>query len=636
VTKAVLPGVAIAAAFLLFGAVYFLTPSLQGDQDVVADDVRRQVEEARRLLDKVGENEERLATVLEGLRLAGVEEPDDELTRDLVEEDRELLVDAEDRLRSILRDLGTRRDDLHQRLERAGGEPAPDQRRSFGAGADQMVSAIREGLAARDRLLQENDQLLQQALEAVNRAKQIQRGQAGGADHPIVLRTEGMVLYSLGSAAYRQAHGARERARAWRSELAATLAALDQQSEPTRLVETSGIEPRIEEARENRQQAAAVLQELRDRLAALRRTVLDLETRLAKQQTIADHARDALDKMSAAGLDFADARGLQRFSAMYAAQSKEYREALRRAHVLEFGILDNAVIDASGDFLIGEYVPADGSGTVSPRRGLYHYRAELVELEKQAAAAQEVLDSLDEKIEAMQASRDRLAQRAEEAVTRAAALREAVAGTYDRLTELLAEAGEHEEVAVAKLTRAVTAFRTAEQKGQALGREASEAASAAGPSSGPSPQSILADDRWTPASSRARAADAELRLAMLRYEQYRDLNRDTAVLNEAQRLGVEVDQDPEVLAEAAELAHQEGLAAAQSAVDNLLRAGRDMNQHYSITAGIAAGYYLQSLFGLPELLPVAVRNYEAAIEGREDSPFVRTYVERSQQLRKRK
>ena len=126
---------------------------------------------------------------------------------------------------------------------------------------------------------------------------------------------------------------------------------------------------------------------------------------------IANEARQILDKMATDGMDFADQEGLQKFSVMYTAQSKLYREALRRAQIIEFGTLDNAMIDDSRDFLKGEYLPTDGSGEVSPRRGLCHLRADLAEAEGQAAAAGETLAALDETIAAMVETRETLTGR---------------------------------------------------------------------------------------------------------------------------------------------------------------------------------------------------------------------------------
>jgi hypothetical protein len=59
-----------------------------------------------------------------------------------------------------------------------------------------------------------------------------------------------------------------------------------------------------------------------------------------------------------------------------------------------------------------------------------------------------------------------------------------------------------------------------------------------------------------------------------------------------------------------------------------------MNQHFALTAEIAAAYHLQSLLGKPGVAAAAERNYAVAIEGREDSPYVTQYRERLDQLQR--
>ena len=120
---------------------------------------------------------------------------------------------------------------------------------------------------------------------------------------------------------------------------------------------------------------------------------------------------------------------------------------------------------------------------------------------------------------------------------------------------------------------------------------------------------------------------------MVYYDRYRDLTADSSILAGLPD-ALEIDADPEDLSERAEEAGTEGFAAAEAAIDILYGASRDLNQHFSVAAEIASAYYLQSLFGRPDLIAAAIENYQAAVEGREDNPAVRRYVERLDQIRK--
>ncbi|MHC4236473.1 MAG: hypothetical protein ACYSUQ_15250, partial [Planctomycetota bacterium] len=95
-----------------------------------------------------------------------------------------------------------------------------------------------------------------------------------------------------------------------------------------------------------------------------------------------------------------------------------------------------------------------------------------------------------------------------------------------------------------------------------------------------------------------------------------------------------IEADPDDLGQQADQARQNGSEATEQAIDLLFNASRDLNQHYSVAAEIASAYYLQSLFGQPQFVSAAIENYQAAVEGREDDPAVRTYMERLGQLRR--
>ena len=78
--------------------------------------------------------------------------------------------------------------------------------------------------------------------------------------------------------------------------------------------------------------------------------------KVADARKRASDANDRLEKLQAEGLNFADPNAAQAFEQGVSALNKEYTEAMRAAHMLEFGGYPKAEIDHSGDFVRGHYV----------------------------------------------------------------------------------------------------------------------------------------------------------------------------------------------------------------------------------------------------------------------------------------
>ncbi len=632
--KATLSGVVVAVGFLAAAGVYVAVPSLRGPEATAAAEVRAATERARRLLAKVGENQERLAVVLDGLRAAGVVELDDQLVADLVESDRELLVNAEERLQGISREVQRRRQTLQSEYPLAEKLPLPALQARFGANVPQMTQAIRDGLAARDRLLAENEGLLDEAWQAVQEGSGVQHGEASGADDPEVLRLEGLVLYAQGTAAQRQAARVRQRAAAARNDLLMVAAESARLAKGRDLVPASGIEQRISELRGQETQLAAQVAEQKAAVEQLRGTVSRLEADLAEQQAAAEASRARLDALSKESADLKSADEFQAFAGQYSQEAQTYREALRRAQVIEFGALENAAIDRTGDFLEGEYVPADDAAPIRSGWGLLHYRHELATADARMNDAENGLTALRDKLAALERQKAALAQQAADTVQRLEAIRTRSAEHYARLTEADDNAWKLEDGALQKLGSAARSFGAARQATLSLQSAASAALGGlASDASERLAESRLVADQWTPASDQAREADALLRLATVHYQRYRDSTLDAEVLA---ALGDSrpPEADPAEAEALAVEARGAGLDAAHEAVDALFAASRDLQQHFAITAEIATAYHLQALFGEEGMLAAAERNYAVAIEGREDSPFVAQYRERLEQLRR--
>ncbi|MFQ5490003.1 MAG: hypothetical protein ACE5GE_04710 [Phycisphaerae bacterium] len=631
--KPILAGTVMVAAFAVAAGLYLTVPTMQNDRAVVDDQVRQGVARARRLLARLHDNQERLAVVLEGLRVAGLDELEDDQVEEMVEADRELLSGAEDRLREIVGQSRTRRQGLMNQYPLAQDLPLPAPPGGLGANLPQLTKAIREGLAARDRLLAENSELLDQALQAVRQGMTVQAGDVDGQRDPAALTLEGIILYAQGTAAQRKAALLRQRTIQPRGDLVRVAAQYAQRQSEQSLPGASGLDGRIEEAREKSARKKQELAQLQEQLDQVQGTVADLEARLAKEQAASDQARSTLDKLAARELDSGDADAYRAFAEAYGRASAAFRQAVNNARVLEFGSLENARIDATGDLMTGEYVPAD-AGEIQPKRGLYHYRQELDVVQAQVDQTDRLVKDLESDIEAMRNAKASLAQRSTEMAQLAADLRQQAATLFAETTADLDEAWELEEQAIQKLGTAARKFKAAAQAHQSRQVEAREAFSGvAGDAASRMAEKLYSEDRWPGAGNIAREADAKMRLAMVQYQRYRGLLFQQELLDRLGEAAPE-DLDAETLSEDLETAREAGVQAAEDCIESLFKASRDMNQHFALTAQIAAAYYLESLFGDPKLAVVAMRNYEAAIQGREKSPFVTQYVERLDQIRR--
>ncbi|MCH7814849.1 MAG: hypothetical protein IID40_12610, partial [Planctomycetes bacterium] len=459
--KALVSVVVMAAVVVGSGVVYWAVPALSSDQDRVDAELQEHVERARRLMADVGENEERLAVVLEGLRAAGVPDLGETELTELVEADRDLLVDAEDRLKQINNRRRAENQRLQQRIADAGGEPAMPLPDGFGRNVPQMVAAIRAGLAARQELLDAHRALLDQAHEAIQQALAFSSGEVTGQNHPLAQNMLGVVLYAQGTAIHRQAQPQRRAAAGPRSRLQAIAAELVEQAGEGQLPKHAGVDERIAQAEQEHSRRSAALADQKAEMAALAGRIADLEAQLAEQKSMADRARIQLDALVAEGMDLADPDGLQKFADAYGAQSLIYRQALREAQILEFGTLNNATIDASGDYLTGRYVPETSDGSIEAQPGVFHLQGELADLQAQATKREELLSSIQSEVEAGRAAQQRLAERVATATRREQELKTQAGDALTELSEAIDTAVQTEDRALAKLSAAQRAFQAA-------------------------------------------------------------------------------------------------------------------------------------------------------------------------------
>ena len=89
------------------------------------------------------------------------------------------------------------------------------------------------------------------------------------------------------------------------------------------------------------------------------------------------------------------------------------------------------------------------------------------------------------------------------------------------------------------------------------------------------------------------------------------------------------------MSEARAAAKADAESILNDAIESFEGASRKLKEHWSVAASVAAADYMLALFDHPELVNVAIANYQSVVKDRESEPRLRPFVERLDQLRHR-
>jgi len=606
----VVTGFALIVLFVGCGFGLTLAPRLQDAQLSVDVEASRGVEKARRLLSRFNANLERIAQVLEVLR-------EQKIDIDLAEvegrlESDEFLAVYQDELDVATREFAT------VSGERPHGEPS---------------SQIREGIRTRRKLIEENDRLLADALNAVNAALSVSRGSADASSHRGANRLKGWILFFQGESAARRAARARAGAVPVRGRIAALAARVEGLRPQTSFVADIAIDERIAELTAELEKQTAAVDAVRGELSAVDERIAELERELASAKASAASARAAMEQLKADGIDFADSEGFQNFAASYEASAAQYRSALSRIHAIERGTMPEAKIDDSGDYINGRYLQNGSPENLTTVSGLAHYRAER---ERLAAAVKTADDSVSESrgdLDRLRESRD-VHRRRESEASQAVADAQAQAQTaYDQLRRINAEAFAAEEEAIRRYAEAANTFGAAERAAGEWVRDAAEKTRALSPEaealSAFTPQ---ADDGWIGGHITTERAAAEAGQAWTYYQRFAARSRDADLLSASAQVLALGGADAEAERTAADEAREQGIEAVGKALDRLERAHDALGRNWAVTAQYAGTAYLLVLFGEQGRLNDVIANYRNAISGREEETCVLPFRDRLAKL----
>ncbi|MCG3136973.1 MAG: hypothetical protein HJJLKODD_00814 [Phycisphaerae bacterium] len=516
--------------------------------------------------------------------------------------------------------------------EKAGEQASqpPAQRVSGSA----MIS---KGLSEYEAHLKKNEKLLTDALAEVELALTITAGDYSTNQLAVANRLKGIILYHQGLAQSRLATLMRKEL-ADRRFVLLDLARMDLAVlADQKLVEQSGIAGRITQAQQLQSEVQEALTRQQATVAALQGQASELQTKLEAANGRAATAREAMETLQDVGVDLTDPNGFSTFRQSYEEQATQYRVALAEAHVLEFGTLANAVIDFTGDYLHGEYVPIIADRGIEFQTGLVHKQQELEIAQAELDKMTEAVARAEESVQSLKEHQRNLEDRVKIATDYDAQKRQQITETYASLKSYAETITPVEEKAISTLQKSASTFKTAVSGVSAEESESTDAAAKVAPERQAYHYSQVAGNQgWLKALLAAQQADAELRIAYVKVRQYQDMSDQARQL---QPLAVVV---PEVTADitAWQTATSELQAATQKDVETTIEALTRAHQalregNWTIAAQLGAAHYLLAMLGEPMATEKALAWYDAALENRTDAEVaidhvrMRDYIKRS-------
>ena len=592
--KNVVTLIVAATAIAVCGIGWFSLPVLQDTRQVVESKASVELERARRLLDKYNASLTYGSLLADQLANHGIEPGAEDVSEDVADDYQE----------------------LHAAMWEAyqptdwpeGGLPRPAQAR-YG----NLVSQIQNGIAEAPRLVHKNDELLNDAQRAVDRALAVTEGGESSRSHAEATRLKSVILYHKGQAKRLQARlQRRESDRHRRRLLALASEAMEAQSMGT-LVADSEIRPQIDALEAKTSELAAAIGADREALATIDARIGDLEVRLLAGEEQAEQALKAMAELKAKGVDFSDPNGAEKFQVMFTEQDRVYRRATREAHALRYGTVSNIV---------------EGPGTEPVvEHGLRHHQNERAVLAATIDGRERALEGLRTDVtrlegieEAYQATQDRAVQ----GITGSAAT---ATEAYTELNRIDSEAYVIEDEALELLDRSLRTARQAagyadrwladaRERTQGLSREAQQR----------SAHGSRLRDGWMGGYVAAVEADAHLARAWIHYARYDTYTQNANVLAKvAQSLQLGEANAESERAKAQE-AHDAGVDEIKQTMEVLEDVHDKTERHWTVTAQAAGATYLMALFGHEDYLAEAIETYRNAVEGRENEAYAQPFV----------
>ena len=485
--------------------------------------------------------------------------------------------------------------------------PPPPSRVSGAAMIDRGNTEYEKGLAG-------NAHLLERALREASAAMSVSFGDYSARQHGAANRLAGVIYSEQGLAVSRRLRllcgdlsDRRFVMKRRQSEIVKILLDRD-------LVAGSEIEARIADARSEEAKMASAVTEQEAIVARLQRRVEDLEQGVNAAMGRSAAARETMETLEDVGVDLSTPSGFAEFKRTYEQQAENYRQALTEAHVLQHGTLKNAMIDASGDYLRGRYIPAQQGRDIELQHGLEHYQHNLERSEVELEKMEEAATNLEESVENLRSLKRNLEERAQLARDAAAARTTQLEADFEGFAELEARIAEAEDEAMALFEQAIQSFTTA-----ARGVSADENLARAGQPSDPQRRPyhyghLAGDQGWLKGQLAAQQADAELLIGVVLIGKYQDAKANVEDLGKSALAQDQVEAWRETIDESKTAA----VERVESGIDNLTNKAKKQigDGNWTVAAEIGAAYYLLSLLDVPLAAETAVEWYKLVVEDR--------------------
>lgn len=610
--------VVLLAAAGVCGLTWVFLPTLQGGKSAVEGEVSVHLERARRLLHQFSADLPYHAVLLDQLRQDGVEP-----------EEPETLAEDE----GLADDYQQEHAALWESFQPTDWTDRPtNPKASYGA----IARLVRDGLSGRDHLLDENQQLLRDAMTEVDAALAVESGGASGREVAEAVRLKGVIQYFTGMTDRIRAAVTRADADPLRARLNSLGDQASSLASQQALVAGSGIADQIEQLRKLTAEAEAAVKQEQAKLTELDARIADARRRIQTAETQRNEARARMGRLGEEGIDFSRSDGAKAFEEAYLAADRAYRAADRDVQFLTAGSFPNAEIDASGDFLTGRYLEKGSPFNLTIEPGLLRYQADREVLTRVIADRQREVEELRAGTARLETLRSAYAQTEQDAKPRLADVRSRAEKDFAELNRVESEAFALEETALAQLDRSAKTLKDAATRSADWIRDAQGKTQSLSPESqGRSAFQVRTDDAWIGGFIQAQSADARLAKAWIFYDRF-IAHSQTAALLERVRDSLalsEADVDNEK-AKAAE-ARTAGSEEVKLAVSDLERSHKDVDRHWTLVAQAAGTTYLLALFGDPSYIADTVEGYRKAVQTREEEKFVQPLLARLRQLEQR-
>jgi len=503
------------------------------------------------------------------------------------------------------------------------------------AAYNNLVGQIRDGQSGRKELIARNAKLLDEALAEIGLALEATSGQDASLIRSDALRLQGAAFHHKGAAERTKAAVKRTESAAIRERLDGMAREASSLQSKRNLVEQSGIDAQVARVKERLKEVEGELANRQEQLADWDRIIGDTEGKLAAAKSRRDHSRQALERLTAEGVDFSRPDGGAAFAAELLKHDEAFRTADREAQTIESGSLPQARIDATGDFLYGRYVEGGSSENLTVEFGLTHARFERDVLAKWVEGKRAEADGFRADLAVLEAVRAAATTSDSEAASQLDAIKRTAAESLEKLRTADADALKSEDSALKLFDQAASAAQQAAgAKEQGL-RKAGDLAGALSPESKErSAANQLAQTESSLGFVSASQADARIAKAWIYYDRMVTASANASLLKSAAALELPY-AEAAAESEISDAARKSGVEEIQKAMDILTKAHQKGGKHWTIVAQGAGATYLMTLFGYPDYLPDAVAAYRNAVKGRETERFAESFNTRLKRLENR-